>query len=139
MSDAYMSVIANPPFFDSAVGTSPSPERGLARHMPNDMLDAWVRAAATHAAPGGEVIFIHVAADAFRRCSTPSRPASARSPSCRSPRTPARPAIRILVRGIKGSRAPLRFSRPASSTTPSGRGFAPEFEAIFRGSAVLDW
>jgi len=59
-SDSFTAVIANPPFFDSASGTSPSPERSAARHMPSDLLDSWVRAAATHATPNGEVIFIHV-------------------------------------------------------------------------------
>ena len=49
------------------------------------------------------------------------------------------PASRILIRGIKGSRAPLRLlaSRPLHGA--EGEAFAPPIEAVLRGTARLLW
>jgi tRNA1(Val) A37 N6-methylase TrmN6 len=156
-ADHYDTVIANPPFFDPAAGSAPSPARSAARHMPPETLDRWVKAAATHAAPGGEVIFIHVAeslpvllpAFTARFGSVAVLPLTPRA---------GEPASRVLIRGSKGSRAPftLLASRalhePAGSVAPhpglaeargvaaGGRSsFRPEFDAIFRGTARLIW
>ena len=60
-ADAYTSVIANPPYFGSNGTISPKAGRATARHMDAEQLALWVRAAAMHAAPGGEIIFVHVA------------------------------------------------------------------------------
>jgi tRNA1(Val) A37 N6-methylase TrmN6 len=134
--DHYASVIANPPFFEA--GTSPSKPRAAARHMSAQALDAWVKTAATHAAPGGEIIFIHVAE---------RLPALLQSFTARFgaitvlPLVPrdGEPAHRILIRGIKGSRAPLTLLASRSLHTPAGRTFRPEFDAIFRGRDRLHW
>jgi tRNA1(Val) A37 N6-methylase TrmN6 len=48
-------------------------------------------------------------------------------------------AHRILVRGIKGSRAPLTLLASRALHTPGGRQFRPEFDAIFRGQDRLHW
>src|SRR5690606_32089481 len=61
-ADAYDTVIANPPFFPEGGGTpAPDAVRRAAREMPGQGLEAWARAAAGAAAPGGTVVFIHVA------------------------------------------------------------------------------
>ena len=49
------------------------------------------------------------------------------------------PAHRILIRGIKGSRAPLALLASRALHPPAGRQFRPEFEAIFRGRERLHW
>jgi tRNA1(Val) A37 N6-methylase TrmN6 len=134
--DHYAAVIANPPFY--VAGTSPAPRRAGARHMPAEMLDAWVRAAASHAGSGAEIIFVHVAEQL---------PAVLHSFEARFgaitvlPLTPrdGEPSHRILVRGIKGSRAPLKLLASRAVHSPSGRTFRPEFEAIFRGRDRLHW
>lgn len=134
--DHFASVIANPPFFEA--GTSPSPRRAAARHMSAEALDLWVKTAATHAAPGGEIIFIHVA----DRLSPLLQSFEARFGGITLlPLTPrdGEPAHRILIRGIKGSRAPLTLLASRSLHTPSGRTFRPDFEAIFRGTGRLHW
>lgn len=136
--DRYSTVIANPPFFDPAAGSAPSPARAPARHMQADALDRWARTAAASAAPGGEVIFVHAAS---------ALPALLAAFEARFgaitvlPLTPrgGEPASRILVRGIKGSRAPLTLLASRTLHEPAGRAFRPEFEAIFRGSARLVW
>ncbi|MEO7223603.1 MAG: methyltransferase [Devosia sp.] len=134
--DHFASVIANPPFFEA--GTAPAPRRAAARHMSPKTLDAWVKSAASHAAPGGEIIFIHVA----DRLSSLLQAFESRFGAITIlPLIPrdGEPAHRILIRGIKGSRAPLTVLASRALHTPSGRTFRPEFEAIFRGKDRLHW
>ncbi len=137
-SDHFATVIANPPFFDSGGGTAASGERDAARRMQAGTLEQWVKAAASHAAPGGEAIFIYPA---------PGLPALLAAfgrrfggiailPLC--PRE-GQPASRVLVRGIKGSKAPASLFASRALHEAEGRSFRPEFEAIFRGRAALDW
>lgn len=134
--DAYVSVIANPPFYEG--GTAPSARRAGARHMPAAALETWVKTAATHAAPGGEVIFIH----------TPERlPELLAAFTARFgaitvlPLTPreSEPAHRILIRAIKGSRAPLTLLGSRALHLEDSRHFRPQFEAILRGGDRLHW
>ena len=137
-ADRFASVIANPPVFDPASGSSPAASRAAARHMDPAALDLWVKAAATSAAPGGEVVFIHTAA---------ALPALLASFETRFgditilPLTPREggDVNRILVRGAKGSRAPLRLLASRALHEPEGRSFRPAFDAIFRGTGRLDW
>lgn len=137
-ADHFDAVIANPPFFDPAGGTAPAPARAGARHMPPAELELWVKTAASHAAPGGEVIFIHAAAalPALLQAFLPRFGGVTVLPF--TPR-PFEAASRVLIRGIKGSRAPfvLLASRPLH--LPESRGFQPDFEALFRGEGRLVW
>lgn len=137
-ADHYAAVIANPPYFDANEGTPPADTRIRPRQMPIDDLDRWVKVAATHAAPRGEAIFIYPARSlgpvlaAFE----PRFGEIAVLPL--APRE-GEPANRVLVRGIKGSRAPLTLLPPRALHEPEGQAFRPEFEAIFRGEARLIW
>lgn len=138
-ADHFSSVIANPPFFDGAAGTAPDPRRQAARHMSQaEGLEAWARVAASHAAPGGEVIFIHVANRLPDLLSAFGARFGAISVLPLCPRE-GMDASRVLVRGIKGSRAPLRLLASRALHETDGRRFRPEFDAIFRGEARLDW
>jgi len=136
IADHFASVIANPPFFET--GTAPSSSRAASRHMSPEKLDAWVKSAAAHAAPGGEIIFIHIA----ERLAPLLQSIEARFGGITVlPLTPreGEPAHRILIRGIKGSRAPLTLLASRALHTPAGRTFRPEFDAIFRGRDRLHW
>jgi tRNA1(Val) A37 N6-methylase TrmN6 len=136
LSDHYVSVIANPPFYET--GTSPAKSRAAARHMPPEALDAWVKTAATHAAPGGEVIFIHIA----ERLPVLLQSFAARFGAITVlPLVPrdGEPAHRFLIRGIKGSRAPMTLLQSRVLHTPAGRNFRPDVESIFRGEDRLHW
>ena len=139
LENGYDSVIANPPFFAEGAGTLAAESgRAGARHMPAETLDLWVRTAASAAAARGEVIFVYpieslsplLAAFTHRFGNVTVLPLSPRANA---------PVSRVLIRGIKGSRAPLSLlaSRPLHDA--EGRGFLPAFEAIFRGTATLDW
>ena len=135
--NAFDAVIANPPFF--ALGT-PAPDggRAAARHMPADRLAQWARVAAAAARAGGEVIFIYPAERLATLLAALEPRFGALAVLPLSPR-PREPASRVLGRGVKGSRGPLTLlaSRPLHGD--DGRAFAPEFDAIFRGNAALDW
>ena len=138
LPDSFASVIANPPFFDPARGTAPAAARGAARHMTPETLDLWIKTAASTAAPDGEVIFIYPA---------DSLPvllagfAARFGAICVLPLVPreGEAASRILVRGIKGSRAPTRLLASRVLHLPEGRGFQSAFDAIFQGMGRLDW
>jgi tRNA1(Val) A37 N6-methylase TrmN6 len=138
-TDHFASVIANPPFFAAGRGTAPGDgSRASARHMEADALDRWVRTAAGCAAPGGEVIFIHVSESLGPLLSAFEGRFGAVTILPLTPR-PGNAASRVLVRGIKGSRAPLALMPLRPLHGESGRAFAPEMDAIFRGTAPLLW
>lgn len=137
-ADHFSSVIANPPFFDPGRGSAPADTRAGARHMDEAELDKWVKTAATHAAPGGEVIFIHVAEALPLLLAAFTRRFGAVTVLPLLPRDGA-PASRVLIRGIKGSRAPFTLLAARAMHEAAGRGFRPEFDAIFRGTARLIW
>lgn len=135
----YDVVIANPPFFEAGRGTpAPQSGRATARHMDEDALDGWVRCAAASARAGGAAIFIYPASGLAALLGAFGRRLGGICVLPLSPR-PGAPASRIIVRGIKGSRAPLTLLANRALHGPEGNGFAPEFDGIFRGQAALDW
>ena len=137
--NAFDVVIANPPFFDQGQGTlAPEARRAEARHMDGSALDAWMRCAAGCARGGGELVVVYPApglvplldAITMRFGDVTVLPISPRAGEA---------ATRLLVRGVKGSRAPLKLLSTRALHGASGRDFSPEFDAIFRGQAALDW
>jgi tRNA1(Val) A37 N6-methylase TrmN6 len=134
----FASVIANPPFFTAGAGTPASKRGTAARHMPSEDLVGWVVTAATIAKPRGEIIFIAPAAMLPRLLLAFEGRAIALTVLPLTPRDD-QPTTRVLVRGIKGSRAPFKLLASRALHEPEGRGFRPEFEAIFRGDARLIW
>ena len=134
--DRFAVVISNPPYF--AVGTAAAPQRQQARQMPAAALDRWVAAAAGHAAPGGEAIFIHICAQLPALLASFEKRFGDITVLPLTPRE-GEEAHRVLVRGRKGSRAPFRMLASRAMHAAEGRAFRPEFEAIFRGAARLDW
>ena len=137
--NAHDVVIANPPFFGSGQGT-PAPEasRAAARHMGPEALDLWVRCAAASARAGGMAIFIYPAQELATLLASFEARFGGLVVLPLSPR-PGEPASRVLVRGTKGSRAPLTLLASRAMHGPSGNGFAPQFDGVFRGAAALDW
>lgn len=133
-------VITNPPFFDpSRTRLSPQPgkRRAHAMQAPGPAaLAAWIAASLALIEPGGLFILIH-RPDAL--------PAILESLAGRAggvtilPIHPRREAaaIRILVRGVKGSRAPVSIA-PAL-ILHEGAEFTDAAEAIHRGDMVIDW
>lgn len=137
--NAYDTVIANPPYFIKGTGTLAGDQsRAGARHMDAAELDLWIKAAATSATAGGVIIFIFpseglaplLSGFVQRFGSVTILPLCSR---------PGGPATRVLIRGRKGSRAPLTLLASRALHDAERRAFRPEFDAIFRGEARLDW
>jgi len=129
-------VLMNPPFNDpTRQQASPDPRRQLAHSAPRETLGVWVNAAERILRPGGILTLIFAAqgiADVFAAIGDefgavailPIHP------------KPAASAVRILVRAIKGSRAPAELRPGLVLNTAEGHPSA-DAEAILRGAAAL--
>lgn len=135
--NAFASVIANPPFFADGTLAADAGRAG-ARHMDAAQLDQWIKTAAGCAAAGGEVIFIYPSASLAPLLAGFTQRFGAVTLLPLTPR-PGEAASRVLLRGIKGSRAPLTLLASRALHERAGRAFHPEFDAIFRGTARLGW
>lgn len=135
-TDRFDVVIANPPFFEAGT-PAPDPARAAARHTDGE-ISAWVRTAVSCAHGKGEIFFIHLAqmlpqllaAFDARMGGICVLPIASR---------PGHPANRVLVRGRKGSRAPMRLLGPLIVHGETGNEFAEPVRTILRGNARLDW
>lgn len=137
--NAHDVVIANPPFFAAGRGTlAPKADRADARHMAAGDLDLWLRCAAACARAGGKAVVIYPAEGLAELLAAFAKRFGAVTILPLAPR-PGMAATRVLVRGVKGSRAPLTLLATRVLHGAEGNGFAPEFDAILRGKAVLDW
>ena len=130
--------LCNPPFFDDARALrGPAPEKTRA-WMASDGLSAWIGFLLKAVRDGGTLTLIHRAdrlADilallAPKAGSIRIRPVQPRSGS---------PASRVIVRAIRGGRAPLALLPPLV-LHPDGEGkHTPEAEAILRDATPLGW
>lgn len=130
-------VLTNPPFFDAAeVRASPDPARASA-HVLEASLARWMAACIAMLRPGGVFVMIH-RADALADCLAAA--GNRLGAVLVLPVYPqaSKPAGRILLRGIKGSRARPGLAPGLVLHAPGG-GFTPQAEALHRGEAVLDW
>lgn len=135
--DDFTHVLANPPYHDAGGGT-PAPDalKAASHAMPRESLELWVKALAQFCAPGGRATMIHkadalaqiLAAFEGRFGDIRIRPVYPRVGTS---------AIRVLIEGIKGSRAPLSVSQPFV-LHGEGHAFTPQAEAILRHGAPLE-
>ncbi|MDR7037904.1 tRNA1(Val) A37 N6-methylase TrmN6 [Methylobacterium sp. BE186] len=134
-ADSVDIALTNPPFLEAG-RHRPSPHcgRASAHSFEAGSLDAWLRTCSDVVRPGGRLGLIH-RADALAAClqaigqrfgGLAIRPVHARAD---------RPAIRVLIAGTKGSRAPLRILHPLVLQDPQGRA-TPESEALHRGEGA---
>lgn len=139
VQDHFETVIANPPYFDEMTVSLPDDSYGKRAHAHAiDCLERWVKAAVSCARPGGEVIFIHRAAELQKLIRYYDRrlgnitilPIVSR---------PGQEASRVLVRGCKGSKAPCKLLSPLALHGTQGREFTPQLQAILMGKDKLHW
>lgn len=124
-------VIANPPFHAEGAGTAaPNALKAAAHAMPEAGLDVWCRFLARMARPGGEALIIH---------KTAALPDLIRFLDGRFGGLQALPlhsfageaASRVLLRGVKGSRAPFRLEAGLVLHEAEKR-FTPAAEGVLR-------
>jgi tRNA1(Val) A37 N6-methylase TrmN6 len=131
-------VVTNPPFLDAAaVRASPDEGRARAHVLPRAGLVDWIQASLAMLAPSGRFVMIHrpeaiamiLAAIGTRLGAVallPVHPAKGAS------------AHRVLVSGVKGSKAPLRLAPSLILHGTDGR-LTAEADALHRGEALIDW
>lgn len=119
-------VVTNPPFFDAGadIRVSPNARRAAAHVMEGGGLSDWLAAAARFLKPRGRLALIH-RADALETCLAALRP-SFGSPVILPIQARAnREASRILLRAVRGGRAPLALLPPLVLHEADGT-FTPE-------------
>jgi tRNA1(Val) A37 N6-methylase TrmN6 len=134
--ESFDHILANPPFHDAAGGTQASDPLKQASHaMPATALDAWARFAARMAKPGARVTMIHKAEALPAICTALQDRFGALTITPIHPYID-RAAIRVLVSGIKASRAPLTLHPPIVLHGADGA-FSPYVSQILRQGAPL--
>ncbi|KFG69769.1 methyltransferase [Microvirga sp. BSC39] len=129
-------VLTNPPFLEEGQARiSPDRGRAVAHALPAGGLDAWLKACAGLLKPKGRLVLIH-RADRTAECLDISGKWLGGMELRFVHPSADKPAIRFLLRGVKGSRAPMSILPPLILNGPDGR-FTPEAEALHRGEAVV--
>ena len=129
-------VLMNPPFNDPArQNTRLIPARRLAHVATDDTLTQWIGRAAWLLAPSGTLTMIWRADGLADVLAALDPDFGAASVLPIYPR-PNAAAIRIIVRAVKGSRAPMSLLPGLTLNDAEGRPSA-EAEAILRGGAAL--
>jgi tRNA1(Val) A37 N6-methylase TrmN6 len=136
--ERFDAVIANPPFFDDPTALrAPAPAKRGA-WLADAGLSTWITFLLAAARDGGTITVVHRAdrlADLFSALG-----AKAGSFVVRPVHPFAdQPAKRVLVRAVRGGRAPLRLMPPLVLHEREGGKHAAQLEAILRGEAALPW
>jgi len=135
---AFSHVIANPPYFTEGGGTRPPSHLKAAAHqMADGALDQWCRFLATAADADGLVTVIHRAEALAALLDGLGRRFGDLRVLPLHPRVGAK-AHRVLVRGRKGSRAPLSLLE-GLVLHGDGNAFVPAMDDVLRHGAALDW
>lgn len=136
LPDSFDYCVANPPFHDESAGTLPPNAFKAGSHaMPEGALEDWARFLARMVRPGGKVAMIHKAEALEILMAVMGPRFGALTVFPIFPR-PGETAIRVIVRGVKGSRAPLRL-RPGLILHGHGNAFTPEATDLLRHGAAL--
>ncbi len=135
-------VVTNPPFFDAgAVRVSPDGARARAHVFAGGTgaapLVAWVRACLAILKPDGRFVMIHRPEALAAILAAAENRLGALALLAVHPRAGAS-AHRLLVSGVKGSKAPLQIAPGLVLHEADGR-LTAQADAIHRGEALIDW
>ena len=131
-------VLMNPPFNDPArQNVSPDPQRRLAHAASTGTLAQWIGRAASLLAPSGTLTLIW-RADGLDHVLAAARADFGGVAVLPIYPRPHATAIRILMRAVKGSRAPLALLPGLTLNDASGQPSVAA-EAILRGGDALRW
>jgi tRNA1(Val) A37 N6-methylase TrmN6 len=135
--DSFDHAVANPPFLAIGDTRPPADDKLRRAHaLEPGELERWLRTLAAFVRPGGTATIVHRAdalPELLKHC------AGRFGGLAIYPLFPRQgePASRILIQGIKGSRAPIRLL-PGMVLHEGGRAFTAEAQAILRHGAGLD-
>jgi tRNA1(Val) A37 N6-methylase TrmN6 len=142
LAESASCVVTNPPFFDAkTVRASPHEDRARAHVLGHAEASAtladWIQASFAMLAPGGRFLMIH------RPDALGAILAGIEGRLGGLTLLPVHPAIgasahRLLVSGVKGSKAPLRLAPGLVLHGTDGR-LTAEADAIHRGERLIDW
>ena len=132
LDNSFDHVIMNPPFNDASDRKTPDELKAEAHAMTQGLFERWIRTASAIAIPGGQLSLIarpQSIGDIIAACGrrfgglevTPIHPRNGEN------------AVRILVTGIKGSRARLDFRAPLFMHEEDSNKFAPEVDDLNNG------
>ena len=129
--------LANPPFRQTGQGRAPADQgRQIALAMPAGALEKWVQRLAGLVRGGGTVTFIHQASALPGLLAAMDRHLGGLLVLPIAPRAGV-PAKRVVVRGTKGSRAPLQLL-PAWALHQGNGDYTCQTEAVLRDGAPVD-
>ncbi|QRM28431.1 tRNA1(Val) (adenine(37)-N6)-methyltransferase [Microvirga sp. VF16] len=129
-------VLTNPPFLEEGQARiSPDRGRAAAHALPAGGLEAWLKACTGLLKPKGRFVMIH-RADRVAECLHILEKWLGGLELRFVHPSAEKPAIRFLISGIKGSRAPLSILPPLILNGPDGQ-FTLQAEALHRGEANL--
>jgi len=136
-ADGFDYVYANPPYHTEGRGTlAPDALKAASHAMPETALDDWVRFMARMAAPGGTATMVHKAdALAAILAAFGGRFGDVRVLPLH-PRE-GEPARRVIVQGVKGSRAPMALLPGVVLHGEAGTAFTGAAQMILRDGAGL--
>ena len=136
MPESADAVATNPPFLEeNRARLSPDAGRARAHALSEGGLDLWLRACGSLLRPKGQIALIH-RADRLRDClAIEGKGFGGVRLRFIHPRAD-RPAVRLVVTAVKGSRAPLSVEPPLVLHGDDD-GFTPEAEAVHRGDMLL--
>lgn len=129
-------VIMNPPFNEASDRATPDPVKAEAHVMPEGMFDQWLRTASALLRPGGGVSIIARPASLAPILQALERRFGGLKIIPILPR-PDAAAIRIVITGIRGSRAGLSLMPPLILHGDKGNAFTARATAINNGEISL--
>ena len=129
-------VIMNPPFNEASDRSTPDPLKAEAHVMPEGMFDQWLRTASALLRPGGGVSIIARPASLAPILEALERRFGGLKIIPILPR-PDAAAIRIVITGIRGSRAGLSLMPALILHGDAGNDFTPRATAINNGQTSL--
>jgi len=135
--DIFDWVIANPPFNDPRDRATPKAEKAGAHVMDAELLSRWIKTACAIARPGSGLSVIARPQSIVEILAAMEGRYGAVTVLPVHPR-PSKPAIRLVVSGIKGSKKQLEFAPPLFlHDADGGTKFSARAEAITNGRETL--
>lgn len=137
LSGVFDGAFLNPPYDDPGRISPLAPARRGA-HAADAPLADWIGAIADHLSGGAALTLIHRAEAVPEILAALAGRVGSPSVIAIRPRAEA-PAKRVLVRAVKGGRAPLAILPDLVLHDESGGKYAPRAEAVLRGEAPIQW